>query len=189
MRIGTKGNLMSLSKKYFTNFIKDHIFVDIYTDCYGESFFGNIVKSSDEYILIETYDNEGRYDGIVILEIENVNRVQWGGNECLEVEKLIDRSAAKRDYEIINIESIESALRTTQAKFGYVEFEIQDQDVDICFIGSIEELDDEVVKLHCFGTRQSLKASYGLYSISDITKVSAGEIYAENIYKLHMNKF
>ena len=44
---------MALKKKHFNSFIKDCTFIDIYTDCYDESFFGIIIKTSDQYILIE----------------------------------------------------------------------------------------------------------------------------------------
>lgn len=178
---------MPFPQTAFNPLISDHTFANFYVDDYDECYSGYALAISDNFLLIETFDEEGRPNGPVIIFHETVTRIQWGSSEDLETERLIDCSSNNIELTTIDLSSTESVLKSVQAHFEYVCFEVQEIDDQICFIGQIESIIDGVLKFKRFGTRTTPGQSQGLYLIEDITKIYAGQTYTENIYKMNRN--
>lgn len=54
--------------------------VCLYTNCYSEKFAAGFVEAiSDKYVVIQSLSIHGRYDGWLLLELDEVPRMGWGG--------------------------------------------------------------------------------------------------------------
>lgn len=161
-------------------------YIDIYRDNQSEdTIFGIIIKDSDSFLCMVSVNDNGLYDGIHIIKKEHVTRIRWGGKERQSIEKII------KDYEItsnakkIELESIKSIIKSVNKLFGYAVVYVEDADPDICFIGEIEQIDDEDFLMKEFGTMKSLDRSNLIVSLQEVTSVSVDGIYERNLLHLH----
>jgi len=175
---------MKIETKYLKKLKFSRELVDIYTDRYDETEFGFIIDFNDDYLVIESIDDESNPNGISIFNRENITRIRWGGNQIESTQKLIDQSKRLKDIKKIDLTSIQTILKSVQNIFGYVCVFIEDLDSGVCFIGEIEEMDDETIIIYEYGTKTSLDRKRIMLNIDDITKVEGGGNYEESIKKL-----
>ena len=177
---------MNTETKYLDKLKSSKELIDIYTDRYDESLYGFIIDYNDDYLALESI-NDNNPDGISIFKRENITRIRWGGNEIESTQKLIDQSKRIKNIIKIDLTSIQSILKSVQNIFGYVNVFIEDIDSSVCFIGELENMDDENLVIHEYGTKVSLDRKRILLSLNDITKVEGGGAYEEGIKKIMKN--
>jgi hypothetical protein len=162
---------MTLQDKYLYKLITDKAFVEIFTDHYGESYFGFIIELNDDFLFLEKYTSESYSDGITILLRENITRVRWNGNKIKSIHSLLENQQPITKKNKIDIRSINSILKTVSETYNYIGIHTQDLDNDVFFIGQIIEIDNEFIVLNEFGTQISLDRKTLLLSLSDITMI------------------
>jgi hypothetical protein len=170
--------------KYLEELKSSKELVDIYRDRYDESLYGFIIDFNENYLVLESIDDDNTPDGVSVFSRENITRIRWGGNEIISTKKLIDQSKRLQNIKKIDLTSIQSIINSVQNIFGYVNVFIEDIDSSVCFIGEIEEMDDKSIVLHEYGTKISLDRKRILLNVDDITKVEGGGNYEEGIKKL-----
>lgn len=175
---------MNVQTKYLEKIKAEKIFIDIYTDCFEESLYGFLVDFNDEFILLEKFTNLGQVDGISILKRENISRIRWAGNEIETASNFAHQEKKLKNIGDLKIDTISCILKTVQRTFGYVNISIQHVDNEACFIGEIEDMDEETVVMNEYGTYLSLDRKMLLLAMEDITKIEAGGHYEENLKKL-----
>lgn len=178
---------MNTETKYLDNLKSSKELVDIYTDRYEESHYGYILDYNEDFLVLESIDDDNNPDGVTVFHRENITRIRWGGNELQSTQKLIDQSKRLKDIKKIDLTSIKSILNSVQRIFGYVNVFIEDIDSSVCFIGEIEDMDDDALVIYEYGTKISLDRKRILLKIADITKVESGGIYEESIKKIIIN--
>ena len=174
---------MNTELKYLENLKSSKELVDVFRDSYEESLYGYIIDFNEEFLVLESIDDNNP-DGIIIFNRESITRIRWGGNEIESTEKLIDQSKRLNDIKKTDLTSIQSILTGIQNIFGYVNVHIEDIDSGVCFIGEIEELDDQSIVIFEYGTKKSLDRPRILLNVNDITKVEGGGKYEEGIKKI-----
>jgi hypothetical protein len=179
---------MNTQNKYLEKLQKEYVFVDIYTDYFEESIYGFIIKFNEEFLLIEKYTSLGKVDGIVIFKREDITRIKWGGNESENTYKLTLKEERIQGIENIKIDTLEELLKDVHRKFGYVSLSIQKIDPDMCIIGEIEEMDNDTIVIHEFGTFATSDRKRMMISLTEITRIDAGGQYEDNLKELFMNK-
>ncbi len=175
---------MNLQTKYLDKLKKDNSLAEFYTDNYDESYFGLVLNYTDEFLLIEKYDEDSNYNGLTILFRHNITRIRWSGNEIESVEKLIDSTKSQSYTSKIDLSSIHSVLESSYKLFNHITVHIQDIDRNICFIGQIHEIDPYSIVLHEYGTKTSLDRKFIFLSIDDITKIDVNGKYENNLLRL-----
>ena len=175
---------MILQQKYLEKFQSEKIFVDVYKDHFEESTYGFIINFNDEFILLEQFTNIGEANGIGIIRRENITRVRWEGNDISTTEKFAKKENRIPNVFNIKIDSIHEALQSVQDKFGYVILNIQNIDTGMIIIGQIEEMDNETIIIHEFGTYTSLDRKRIMINIDEITKIEAGGDYENNLKEI-----
>lgn len=160
-------------------------FVDIFTDHYNESLFGFIRNFNDNFLLLEHYSDEGFYNGIVIFRRQDITRIRWDNNEIRSAFNIITRQVEIKELVAINIDSIESIIKSIGNAFKYVSFQIQDINSNWTIIGQVQEMDTDTIVIKEFGTMSSLDRGMLMISIADITRIDAGGIYENNLMKIH----
>ena len=178
---------MNTETKYLDSLKTSKELVDIYTDRYDDSYYGFLVQYNDDYLVLESIDDDNNPDGLIVFHRENITRIRWGGNEIESTRKLINQSQRLKEITTIDLSSIQSILNSVQEIFGYVNISIEDIDSDVCFIGEIESMDDNSIVLHEYGTKISLDRKRILLKVEDITKVEGGGNYEERIKRIIKN--
>lgn len=178
---------MNTKTKYLDKLKSAKELVDVYTDRYDESLYAFIIDFNEDYMILESIDDDNNPDGVTILNRENITRIRWGGNEIESTQKLIDQSKRLKNIKKIDLTSIQSIVKSVQSIFGYVNVFIEDIDSSVCFIGEVEDMDDVNLVIHEYGTKISLDRKRILLNIEDITKVEGGGNYEEGIKKIIKN--
>lgn len=175
---------MKLERKYLKQLKKNKEFVDIYTDNYDESNFGFIVDFNDTFLVLDSYNEDAKADGIVVFFRENITRIRWKGNEITSLSNIANSSKNRNKAHKIDLSSVQSVIDSIQKYFGYINVSIQNIDSGVCFIGEVEEMDENTIVINEYGTRISLDRKNILLSIHDITKIEAGGIYEAGLLKV-----
>lgn len=175
---------MSLNTKYLEKLKNEQILSVFYTDNYDESDFGFVIDFNNEFLLIESYDDEYHYNGISIFFRHNITRIRWAGNELENVAKLIDLTKRQKDKIRVDLASIQTILKSVSSIYKHLVIHIQDIDKNICFVGQIHEIDEHSIIIHEFGNKSALDRKFTLLSLDDITRVDANGQYENNLLKL-----
>src|ERR1035437_9922477 len=122
------------------------VFVDIYTDHFDESFYGFVRNFNDDFLLLEHYNDDSFYNGIIVFRREDITRIKWDNNDINSAFKLVTRQEnIKELISEINIESIESIIKSIDKTFKHVNLQIQNINSDWSIIGQIQEIDAETI--------------------------------------------
>ena len=176
---------MSVEKKYLEKLKSENILVDIYTDNYEESFYGFIIKFNEDFLLLEHYNDNLIYNGIIVFRIRDITRIKWSGNDMNSSLLMLDKSKRLEIVKEVEIESLNSIINSISKIYGHINLSIQDIDSGMCIIGEVEEMDEEKIVINQFGTKATIDRAFVMISTQDITKVEAGGIYELNLMKLH----
>jgi hypothetical protein len=169
-----------MKTEYINRLIENATFVEIFDDNADESSFGYIIAQSNAHFQLEIYDGEGRSEGTLIAENEDIARIRWEGNERTLIESLIPSRA---DAPKFNLDSIQSALNEVNEHYGHICITLGAYGVDKLYIGSIEEMNEEFLLLHEYATREQVCRNKMLVRIEDISRIQAGGIYETNLIK------
>ena len=178
---------MEIADKTLETLQTKEIYVDIFTDHYDASFFGFIRIYNDNYVLLEHYNLDGFYNGIIVFRRQDITRIRWDNNEIKSASLITTRQEKIKDLEFISIESIESIIKSVDKTFGYVCLQIQNINSEWSIIGQLQEMDSETIVIKEFGTMSTLDRAMLMFSIDDITRVDAGGLYENNLMKVHKN--
>lgn len=167
-----------MKTEYIDKLIENSTFVEIFDDNAEESFFGYIIEQSDTHLQLELYDGEGRSEGTLIAENEDIARIRWEGNERELIESLI---ISRVDTVKFELKSTHCILEEMNEHYGHICITLGGYGTDMLYIGSIEEINEEFLILHEYGTRNQRCRSKMLVRIQDISRVQAGGIYETNL--------
>jgi hypothetical protein len=176
---------MDVASKTLKKLQTEKSFVDIYTDSFNESLYGYIRKFNDEFLLLEHYNNDGLFNGIVVFKIADITRIKWANNDINCTRKIINKHDQEKNIESIKIDSLELILKTINKTFKHVNIYIQNIDSGMCIIGEIEEMDRVSIVIKEFGTRSSLDRGRIMLAIDEITRIDAGGLYENGLLKIH----
>jgi hypothetical protein len=163
------------------------IFVDIFTDHFNESLYGFVKVFNNNFLLLEHYNEDGFYNGIVIFRREDITRIRWDNNDINSTFKFVNRHKETNKYNEIALDSIVNIIKSVDKAFKHVNIRIQNIETDWSIIGQIQAIDDETIIIKEFGTMKSLDRGTLMFSISDITRIEADGIYENNLLKIHKN--
>jgi len=176
---------MKIANKTLETLQTKDIYVDIFTDHYDESFFGFVQVFNDNFLLLEHYNDDGFYNGIIIFRRLDITRIRWDNNEIKSASRIITRHEQIKELASISIDSIDSIIKSIDKAFGYVSLQIQDINPDWTIIGQVQEMDTDTIVIKEFGTTSTLDRGMLMLSICDITRVDAGGVYESNLMKIH----
>lgn len=176
---------MKLSTRTLQSLKDDAAIVDVYRDGLAdESALGLITDYNDLFVYMSLFDENGRANGVAVFWRDDVSRIRWGGNQRDAVASLIRARGARPSAPKLQLDSIESVLRSVRAAFGYVNVLTERLAHDITYIGEIEELDGESLLLFAYGTHISRDRNRLLLRIDDIIRVDADAAYERSVHFL-----
>jgi hypothetical protein len=176
---------MDIAQKTLKSLQKKDILLDVYTDHFNESLYGFVRDFNDEFLLLEHYNDDGLYNGIIILRRQDITRIRWDNNDINSISKILQRHEHIEQLADINIDSIENILNSVNKAFNHINIKIQNIEPDWSIIGQVQDMDKKTIIIKEFGTMKSLDRATLMLSISDITRIDAGGIYENNLLKIH----
>jgi hypothetical protein len=179
---------MNIASKYLKKLQTEKSFVDIFTDLFNESFYGFIRQFNDDFLLLEHYNDDGLFNGIIVFKREDITRIKWANNDINSAHKIINKHDQEKNIESIKLDSLEVILKSISKAFKHVNINIQNIDNGMCIIGEIEEMDAESIVIKEFGSRSSLDRGRIMFAIEDITRIDAGGLYENGLLKVHKKK-
>ncbi|MEO5645579.1 MAG: hypothetical protein ABIQ40_02935 [Bacteroidia bacterium] len=179
---------MTIRTKILKKLHKENIFVDIFTDLFTSSYYGYIRKFNDDLLLLEHYNDDGLYNGIVVFRTADITRIKWDNNDINSTCKTINKHNQGKKILAIKIDSLEIALKSIDGLYNHITVSIQHLDNGMVIIGTIKEMDKETILIHEYGTRSSLDRGMLMLSINDITRIDAGGTYENGLMKVHQKK-
>lgn len=133
--------------------------------------FGTIMAVNEEEIAIQMISPDGENDGIVVISITNINRVETNSLYVQKMKKLCaGGSLFLNDLEIDNNNIINSILLFAFKEKEVVSIELIDSGYNDV-IGIIEEIDDVECKIKQFNEYGYVDGEL-YFRINDITKVA-----------------
>lgn len=175
---------MNIANKTLTALQTKEIFTEIFTDHFNLSFYGFIRNFNDHFLLLEHYNEDGFYNGIIIFRRADITRIKWDNNDLNSAFKLIARQKEVKEIAEINIESMETIIRSVEKAYKHVNLQIQNADDEWSVIGQVIVMDADTIIVKEFGTMSSLDKGMLMLPIDDITRVDAGGIYENNLMKI-----
>lgn len=143
---------------------------------------GYLRDFNQNWLLLDLVNTEnGKNNGISIIQINEVTRVRWNSQKIRSYKILAENSYSAPVSLEIDIENIETILKTVQYAYGHVNIMFDDIASDKCFIGKVVEMDDDCVILDEFPTHSSSGISQCLFKVSEITRVDAGADYEKGV--------
>lgn len=176
---------MSVQTKTLKKLQSENILVDIFTDLFNESHYGFIRKSNDKFLLLEHYNSDGIYNGIIVFRTSDITRIKWDNNNLKSTLKILTKHDQLKNINKIKIESIENVLRSINNIYNHVNLSIQNIDKEMCIIGQIEEMDKKHIVVKEYGTRATLDRGMIMIAIEDITRIDAAGTYENGLLKVH----
>jgi len=177
---------MKLAESTLTKLLIEDILVDVYTDHYDESLYGFVRNFNDKYLLLENYDDNGFYDGIIVFRREDITRIKWNNNSIKRQDQLITRHKQIEDFANIKIDSLENILKSIGDSYDCLTIMIQDIESDWAIVGQVIEMDDDTIIVYEFGTMSTLDRGILMISSADVTRIGAGSIYEKNLLQTHI---
>ena len=176
---------MSVRQKTFEKLKQDQNLIDLYRDhLSNESLTGVVTDFSDTFVYLSLFRDEGLPNGIAVVYITDVTRIRWGGNARLSISQLITANGATPLTPAINLTSLREVIESIQAQFGYVNILTEHMNDAVTFIAEVEEIDDQAVVLHGYGTMDTRDRSHMLLYLANISRIDAEAPYEKSIHNL-----
>lgn len=175
---------MEIHTKYLQKLKAENTLTCLYTDHFNESYDGYVLDFTDEFLIFEKVDTNFKFDGICILYRNDITRIRWAGNDLQSISKLIDLEHKTSWKSSMNLENINSLIVDLAKEFSVLTIYTQHLAKDICFVGQVEEIDNNTLLFHEFGTTSTLDRKFLLISVEEITKIEVNGHYEKNITKL-----
>ncbi|WP_422973166.1 hypothetical protein [Undibacterium sp. TC9W] len=177
---------MSVHYKTINKLKETQELIDLYRDDLdSNALTGIIADYSDKFVLLSLFTEEGVANGFSLVYGEDITRIRWGGNFLESLYALIKRNQAAPCMPGIAINSLHEALASIQEQFGHVTLHTERVRSDVCFIGQVEESDQDFLVLHEYGTRENRDRKHILLALDLITRIDAEAVYEKNLKYLY----
>lgn len=134
---------------------------------------GYVENFSEELVYIRHFTKFGKEDGLVVENIENIKCFDSDDDYSRAYQYLIENHEKLEignllDLKMVESENWEYEMLHQLAGMGVaVSIEINSDEI---YIGTIAELDEEIIKLYCLGTLGE-DEGHSFFKISDITSI------------------
>lgn len=146
---------------------------------------GWVVDHALGFVYLNRLNEDGEPDGISIIRRDDLTRVRWNGRELESLRRLSDARSHVATSPELELDSIQSVIRSVHEQFGHVGLMIEGVDPAPVYIGTLEGMDEEHVMLDTFGALGRLDRSRMMFWLEDISRVDAGGKYESGLVYLH----
>ena len=177
---------MSVLDKNIDRLIEAGSLVEIYRDYINAcSDTGVIIGKSAHFIQIGLISDGGLPEGILIIKIEDITRIRWGNNVLNSIEKLKDTKNMIINKLKFDLSTISQIIKSVDKEFGYITAYTYSDKEESCYIGKLEEIDQDNLLLLEYPTLSNIpKRSHLILKLSDLSRIEAGSNYEQDIILL-----
>lgn len=148
-------------------------FVSIYSNCADtEKFiYGKILYVNEEEVLIYMVSPNGDFDGLLVMPITRVFRLEYGGDYEAKMKLLMSQyELPVFDYSVDNLHIGSSILKIALETGQIVSIELLDSDIDDV-VGIVESVDRNLCKIKQIND-YGREDGYSIINLDDITQIS-----------------
>ncbi len=170
----------------FTNMLerlkKEKILFDLYRDdLVNDCLTGILTDYNEKCCHLSLVDEDGTDNGISVVKTDDISRIRWDGNARDSLKILMKEKKTKLLSPSISIGSLREVIESIQNHFGYVNIHTEYMNDDICFIGEIEDIDDDHMIVNECGTMSSRDRHRMLVPMDQISRIDAEAQYEKDI--------
>lgn len=149
--------------------------------------FGKVIALNDEQIAVQMISPNGEYDGVIVMNIEKVIRIETDGQYELKMQKLCSLTKPLLpNVNLANENIFESAMLSSIKDHCIVSVELLDSGyIDIVgYVKKIENGQCEIKQVDEYGADDG----FSCFSIDDVTQIcfaSEDERRIEKLYELN----
>lgn len=160
----------------------DKTLLDIYRSIdLDETLTAYIHQVSDHLVCIIKIDDDGEFDGQIIVELETILRIRHNTRELNLLKSLMEQKTYRKLAQL-DMSSMENAMKSLNQHYGYINSHKEDEDT--CFIGELINT-GEYFQIHEYATITRLERPFMWLRTEDITRVEAGGKYEENLKHIY----
>jgi len=178
---------MSILVEQLQKALDDEILVNIYRDDLDEdnADSGYVAHLSEGYVSLIKFTDEGHYDGLIFMDVDDITRLRMGSRALESVEKLVEKNASVPEMPEFEMSSFEEIIEQVGEHYGYVTIYVENIDEEICFTGEVVEMDDDHIVLNEYGSKGKLDRQTGVFRMDDVTRVDVDGQYENSLLYLH----
>ncbi len=165
-------NKVNLLKK-----IESTQWVSVYRDDPDKFIYGRILACNDTFTLLVLASPEGKYDGLAMIETDDITLIEYGGCYAARMSRLMDKAevnasipCGERDFKDECI--CEQMLNLSRDTHSVVSIEILDSGYDNV-TGIVKSVDGDCVCVDIYDT-YGAPDGVALVSMEDITEIALG---------------
>ncbi len=165
-------NKVNLLKK-----IESGRWVSVYRDDPDKFIYGRILACNDTFTLLVLASPEGKYDGLAMIETDDITRIEYGGDYAARMSRLmnedeINASVPVNEHGFKDECICEQMLGLSRDTRSVVSIEIQDSGYDNV-TGIVKSVDGDCVIVDIYDTYGKPDGA-ALLSMEDITEIALG---------------
>ena len=169
--------------------LKENRYVMLYTNFEDTRKFSfcKILSLSEKELAVGMISLDGDEDGVSILCVDSIFRVEWEGQYSKKMEKLCAGKKLFTDIQFPNDDIMVFALKTATYSKNIVSIELLDSGFDDA-VGFVDSIDDGecLVKLI---DEYGFADGYSRILIKNITRVTYGSAEEKRVFKLWENNY
>lgn len=173
-------------KEVLQKFLISNKYISIYTNNNMESFlYGKLLSLNDSEFALMLISCDGNFDGILVKKINDIARVEFGGQYEKKMSRLISPDINEYCCSIDNNYITRAVLFLAKNNENIVSVELLDSE-RVNVMGFVEEIDDSICKIKQID-EYGYNDGYSYIYLNDITQVVCNSQDENRMYRLWKN--
>ncbi len=172
---------MSTANKTFKTLLAKNLSVEVFTERCDEPFLGFIREFNDKFLLLEYYNSEQIFAGIIVFKRSSIRRVRWEVGHERALHPGLPKEELTKKLAGIHIGSLENVIKSVDRTFGYVGIRSVNSDGEFGVIGKIREMDSSTLVVTELVPGVPSHSTMLMLHMQDIIYIDAGSAYANDL--------
>ena len=148
-----------------------------------EQVTGVLADVNEDFVLMKMVSDAGEFDGFTVFPIGQITEVIWGNREHRCIAELLKKKTTISSPPI-TLDSIEGILAQLREEYDAVAL-MADGDETEFDVAQIITVDEDWVKIHCYGTTKTLSRIHKIVSIDSFSRIEFDTPYINKLLYLH----
>ena len=147
---------------------------------------GILMDVSRELLLLQVISDQINLNGFQIIRRSDISHIERPiPQQDFLMKALKLRGQEPQHPGIINLDSIEKALRTVARLKPLVTVYQEITDPSVCWIGRMNKIDNDLLYLQCISPEARLEGSLDMFDIESITRIDFGGSYEDALWQVY----
>ncbi|MEQ1929374.1 MAG: hypothetical protein ABL957_02420 [Parvularculaceae bacterium] len=175
---------MNVRAKTLDRLKQDALIADFYRDSLTgiDAITGTIFGATADFLAVNVFKDSGAADGVSVFWLHDLTRVRWNHLPARSVSILRNATGfAAPPTPLLQLSNVREAIASMYKAFGHVCLYAERLDSDICYIGTVAEIDDHHVVLNELKSLDRNGLASIMLPLDEITRLDAGGDYERDL--------